>query len=216
MENASINVIKLYDKLNDLLSIGNFSINFFAEIISSFDSNIPELKSDGKFTFFIPVDTALQVIFILTVGLSCDFAQNLHRALVDIEVIKSHIVPGKLLFTRPRRKRAESKPSLQYHSSRGSLSLQVMLKLLYSEGESRVESHTVVGSRQHKRGVVRAKIVKGDIPVSNGVVHLIDRPLVIMAETLAEMVIPESEVEQETLGLHLIIFTFNSLICLFS
>ena len=87
-----------------------------------------------------------------------------------------------------------------------------MLKLLYNEGESRVESHTVVGSRQHKRGVVQANIVKGDIPVSNGVVHLIDRPLVIMAETLAEMVTPETEVEEETLGLLLIIFTLNSLV----
>ena len=51
-----------------------------------------------------------------------------------------------------------------------------------------VESQTLVGNKQHPRGVVEARIVKGDIPVQSGIVHLIDRPLVIVTNTLAQMV----------------------------
>ena len=49
-----------------------------------------------------------------------------------------------------------------------------------------VESITTWGTKKHKRGSVRANIVKGNIPVQNGIVHLIDRPLVVMANTLHE------------------------------
>ena len=47
-----------------------------------------------------------------------------------------------------------------------------------------VESKTITGTKKHKRGVVEANIVKANIPVQNGIVHLIDKPLVIMASTL--------------------------------
>ena len=47
-----------------------------------------------------------------------------------------------------------------------------------------VESITTYGTKKHKRGSVRANIVKANIPVQNGIVHLIDRPLVVMANTL--------------------------------
>ena len=49
-----------------------------------------------------------------------------------------------------------------------------------------VESITTSGTKKHKRGSVRANIVKGNIPVQNGIVHLIDRPLVVMANSLHE------------------------------
>ena len=44
----------------------------------------------------------------------------------------------------------------------------------------------MTGTKKHKRGTVEAKIVKANIPVQNGIVHLIDRPLVIMANSLYE------------------------------
>ena len=49
-----------------------------------------------------------------------------------------------------------------------------------------VESITTWGTKKHKRGSVRANIVAGNIPVQNGIVHLIDRPLVVMANSLHE------------------------------
>lgn len=44
-----------------------------------------------------------------------------------------------------------------------------------------VRSNTIVGDRVHPKGMVVARILKGNIPVRNGVVHLIDKPLMIVA-----------------------------------
>jgi len=51
-----------------------------------------------------------------------------------------------------------------------------------------VRSNTVVGDRAHPRGMVVSRIVRGDIPVANGVVHLIDKPLMIVAKSLYEYI----------------------------
>ena len=58
-----------------------------------------------------------------------------------------------------------------------------------------VQSKTITGTKQHKRGTVEANIVKANIPVQNGIVHLIDRPLVIMANTLYEHLCVERTVQ---------------------
>ena len=49
-----------------------------------------------------------------------------------------------------------------------------------------VRSNTIVGDRAHAKGMVVARIIKGNIPVKNGVVHLIDKPLMIVSRSLFE------------------------------
>lgn len=49
-----------------------------------------------------------------------------------------------------------------------------------------VKSNTVVGDSKHSTGVVMAEIVKANIPVRNGVVHLIHRPLMVVDTTVFE------------------------------
>ena len=49
-----------------------------------------------------------------------------------------------------------------------------------------VKSNTIVGDSTHHPGVVLAEIVKGNIPVRNGVVHLIQRPLMIIDTTVTQ------------------------------
>ena len=134
---------------------------------------------------------------------------------VDQEVVRAHIVPDVLLFTRPQLRRAAAHPTLQFNSSRHSIDLRVMAKLdMRNNGESQsligrdcltvcplvpvVESITTVGTKKHKRGSVRANIVKGNIPVQNGIVHLIDRPLVVMANSLHEhLCVKKTDVSSE-------------------
>merc|ERR1719384_2538722 len=80
----------------------------------------------------------------------------------------------------------ESYPTVQYNTSRESSDPRVMAKVDLRNNVPVVESITTWGTKKHKRGSVRANIVKGNIPVQNGIVHLIDRPLVVMANTLHE------------------------------
>lgn len=42
------------------------------------------------------------------------------------------------------------------------------------------------GDSKHPQGAVLAEIVKANIPVSNGVVHLIDRPLMVVDTTVKQ------------------------------
>lgn len=49
-----------------------------------------------------------------------------------------------------------------------------------------MKSNTVIGDAKHTAGVVMAEIVLGNIPVKNGVVHLIHRPLMIVDTTVAK------------------------------
>jgi uncharacterized surface protein with fasciclin (FAS1) repeats len=126
--------------------------------------------------------------------------QNLQEHLIDEEVVRAHIIPEYLLFTKPRKRRADSKQTLQYNSTRGSLSLKVMAKVSQKTVDGTTIpvaiSETMVGNKQHQRGVVEARVVKGNIPVQNGIVHLIDKPLVIMSNTLAQMMDPGHNVRE--------------------
>merc|ERR1719167_981644 len=90
------------------------------------------------------------------------------------------------MFTRPLRKSGQAVPTAQYNNTRGSSNLKVMAKVFMMDNVPTVQSQTMVGTKAHVRGTVDAKIVLGNIPVQNGIVHLIDKPLVVMASTLWE------------------------------
>lgn len=49
-----------------------------------------------------------------------------------------------------------------------------------------VQSNTLVGDQSHPVGRVLAEIVKPNIPVKNGVVHLISSPLMIVDNTVTQ------------------------------
>lgn len=42
------------------------------------------------------------------------------------------------------------------------------------------------GDNKHPQGAVLAEVVKANIPVANGVVHLIDRPLMVVDTTVKQ------------------------------
>lgn len=49
-----------------------------------------------------------------------------------------------------------------------------------------MKSNTVIGDSKHAAGVVMAEIVKGNIPVKNGVMHLIYRPLMVVDNSVKQ------------------------------
>ena len=142
-----------------------------------------------------------------------DSLQNLRVELIDEDVVRAHVVPEELLFTLPPKRRPELFPTIQYNYTRGISNLEVKAKVSIKDNGKHtrlsaffyhclnliqgpvVESKTMTGTKKHKRGTVEAKIVKANIPVQNGIVHLIDRPLVIMANSLYEHLCVNSNIQ---------------------
>lgn len=50
-----------------------------------------------------------------------------------------------------------------------------------------VKSHTLLSDGKHSPGVVLSEIVKANIPVKNGVVHLIQKPLMVVDNNVREL-----------------------------
>ncbi|XP_018306002.1 fasciclin-1 isoform X4 [Mycetomoellerius zeteki] len=121
-------------------------------------------KAEGRFTFFIPVDEGFKPVP--------------RPRLIDRLVIDGHVIPNEVLFTAP------TPDNLQYPTLVFSDNLKVVISFSKSQNKVYVQSNTLVGDATHTDGVVLAEIVKGNIPVRNGVVHLIARPLMVVDNTV--------------------------------
>ncbi|XP_063216884.1 fasciclin-1 isoform X2 [Bacillus rossius redtenbacheri] len=127
-------------------------------------------KREGRFTFFIPVDEG--------------FKPPPRPEKIDQKVIDGHVIPDHVLFTDGTPKDHDYRTLAFGDSLRVTVSFTTQ-----SDGRvSRpyVKSNTIVGDASHATGVVLAEIVKANIPVKNGVVHLIHRPLMVVDTTVQQ------------------------------
>lgn len=129
----------------------------------------------GKHTFFFPVDSAFDVIA---------------REFVDAKVVEAHIVPQILLLTTLIPTGEVSTVAWEQDGVKVNVSLQPSGAV---GGSVMVRSNTIVGDRFHGSGMVVSRIVKGNIPVQNGIVHLIDKPLMVVARSLYDYVMEEGK-----------------------
>ena len=80
---------------------------------------------------------------------------------------------------------------ISYHSPVFIIGWFVVVYLFFTNSIFR--SNTISGDRFHGTGMVVSKIVKGNIPVQNGIVHLIDKPLMVVARSLYDYVMEEGK-----------------------
>jgi len=135
----------------------------------------PMFNVRGRHTFFLPVDSAFKTI---------------DRANVDAKIIEAHIVPNQLLLTTF----IDGKEFGTVAYSREKYGVKVNVSLQASQaigGGVMARSNTIVGDNFHDTGLVVSRIVKGNIPVQNGIIHLIDKPLMIVARSLSEYLTQE-------------------------
>jgi len=159
---------------SDAFRIPGHSIrNFSSQVRSMRKFDLFDLP--GRHTFFIPVDSAFM---------------DLEKKLVVADVIAGHVIPNKLVFTAPLDK-VEQKTATYTDVNVDDIKVTAIIQAT-SEG-FKVKSTTVQGSRNHPRENVKANIVVGNIPVANGVVHLIDKPLIIVASPLWDYLQEEKE-----------------------
>ncbi|KMZ03126.1 fasciclin-1 isoform X10 [Drosophila simulans] len=128
----------------------------------------------GQHTFLVPVDEG--------------FKLSARSSLVDGKVIDGHVIPNTVIFTA----------AAQHDDPKASGAFEDLLKVTVSffkqkNGKMYVKSNTIVGDAKHRVGVVLAEIVKANIPVSNGVVHLIHRPLMIIDTTVTQFLQENAE-----------------------
>ncbi|XP_043862208.1 fasciclin-1 isoform X11 [Drosophila santomea] len=128
----------------------------------------------GQHTFLVPVDEG--------------FKLSARSSLVDAKVIDGHVIPNTVIFTA----------AAQHDDPKTSAAFGDLLKVTVSffkqkNGKMYVKSNTILGDAKHREGVVLAEIVKANIPVSNGVVHLIHRPLMIIDTTVTQFLQENAE-----------------------
>ena len=132
-------------------------------------------KADGRYTFLIPVEEG--------------FKPTPRPEKVDRVVIDGHVIPNHVLFT------AATPDNLPYETLAFSDNVKVTVSFRKAQDKVYVQSNTLVGDGGHPTGVVMAEIVKANIPVRNGVVHLIQRPLMVVDATVKDFL--ESFKEKE-------------------
>ncbi|KAL1505831.1 hypothetical protein ABEB36_005303 [Hypothenemus hampei] len=128
-------------------------------------------RTEGGHTFFIPVDEG--------------FANN-RASMIDSYIIDGHVIPREVLFTTPTKK------DHPFHTLANSDNvIRVVISFTQEQRENTVinyvKSHTLFADGKHPQGVVLAEIVKANIPVKNGVIHLIHKPLMIVDSTIKEL-----------------------------
>ncbi|XP_023170267.2 fasciclin-1 isoform X8 [Drosophila hydei] len=121
----------------------------------------------GAHTFLLPVDEGFKI--------------TTRSSLVDGKVIDGHVIPNTVIFTA----------ASQHDEPKTSAAFEDQLKVTVSffkqkDGKMYVKSNTIVGDAKHPEGVVLSEIVKANIPVKNGVIHLIRRPLMIIDTTVTQ------------------------------
>lgn len=123
-------------------------------------------KADGRYTFLIPVEEG--------------FRPSPRPEKVDRVVIDGHVIPNHVLFTTP------TPHNIPYQTLAFSDNVKVTVSFLKEHDKVYVQSNTLVGDAGHPTGVVLAEIIKPNIPVRNGVIHLIQRPLMVVDTTVKD------------------------------
>ncbi|KAM0731398.1 Fasciclin-1 [Formica fusca] len=147
------------------LNLGDHRVRTFRQRIV-IEKKESVFRAEGRFTFFIPVDEG--------------FKPEPRPQKIDKQVIDGHVLPNEVLFTAP------TPDNTEYKTLVFSDNLKVTVSFLKAHNKVYVQSNTLMGDSNHPTGVVLAEIVKANIPVRNGVVHLIQRPLMVVDTTVRD------------------------------
>lgn len=161
--------------------VRNPSIYQIDEALGAFANRVSQENQNalferaGNHTFFVPIG----------------IGDNLNRLrAVDAAVIRGHVIPNHVLFVR-------AMGGQPYQSAAFDGAVNVELSLINrtirfnSEQSYYAQSNTLKTDPAHNKGVVMSRIVRANIPVKNGVIHLIEKPLMIIDISIADFLTME-------------------------
>lgn len=155
---------------SELLDLDGHHVRSFRQRVQLMNKQ-DVFKAEGRYTFFIPVDEGFQ--------------PPPRPEKIDAKVIDGHIIPRVVLFTNPTPDDKEFETLAFTDMIKVTVSFKTELENNMAN-KTYVKSHTIVGDNNHAQGVVLSEIVKANIPVKNGVVHLIHRPLMVVDTTVTQ------------------------------
>lgn len=120
-------------------------------------------QQNGRNTFLIPVDSGIDAYKL---------------SMINKYTILGHVIPNYILFTRP------SKRNFIYETMANGDYIFTVVMILEKTNKIYFKSYTVLGDSNNRKGEYFAEILKANIPVQNGVVHLISQPLGISERRL--------------------------------
>ncbi|XP_053212750.1 fasciclin-1-like [Panonychus citri] len=110
--------------------------------------------------------------------------------LINRNVIIGHIIPNHVLFLRSMNNTTPYKTKAD--SNELSVQLFKEVRGLDESAVSYIHSSTKGTLKSMRLGNTRVKVIQGDIPVSNGVVHIIEKPLIITDMSVLDYLKEES------------------------
>ncbi|XP_073819009.1 fasciclin 1 Fas1 domain-containing isoform X2 [Musca autumnalis] len=151
---------------SDLLDIGDNRLRVYrSQVTLKGKENL--FQSPGGHTFLLPIDEG--------------FKATARSSLVDKKVIDGHVLLNNVIFT------AAAPTEVPQTTAAFEDNIKVTVTFFKEKnGIMYVKSNTLLGDNKHATGVVLSEIVAANIPVRNGVVHLIKRPLMIVDTTVTE------------------------------
>ncbi|XP_053677949.1 fasciclin-1 [Anopheles nili] len=157
--------------------IDSHRVRAFRKIVLEQDKD-QSYKMPGNNTYFVPVE----------VGNKIQGHQPVNR--IDFRMIDGHIIGGKVVCPRT------VPNNFQLDTLAVTDDLRVTLRF-YTHNTDRnprvfVISHSVSGNSRYTGGSVIAEVVKPNIPLENGMMHLIHRPLVLVNMTVMELLMENS------------------------
>lgn len=135
--------------------------------VTSFFSKVREYKLthlyqlEGANTYFIPVDGSID---------------SYKFQMLNKYTIFGHMIPNYVLFTRPTMKEFTFETMANYDD------IYIVLCFVEVGNKLYVKGRTVTGTENNPQGTFMAEIIEANIPVYNGVVHLISQPLGIFSK----------------------------------
>ncbi|VVC43692.1 FAS1 domain [Cinara cedri] len=148
--------------------------SFFQRVLSTNKKSV--FSNQGGHTFFIPVDD------IDSENTKIRFDK------IDEKVVDAHVIPDNVLFMGPTDEHTQFKTLAFTDMLRVFASIASDAKDKNENISYFVSSDTIVRDGVHNTGAVVAKILKANIPVKNGVVHLINKPLMIVENNVKQFI----------------------------
>lgn len=142
-----------------------FGVKKFTNKIFEYQLEDLYTREDVSNTYFIPMDEGMD---------------DYRTKMTDPYIVKAHIIPNRVLFTRPVAKNAifDSLADVDY--------IYILLSFSKENIKYYIKSNTILGDATHRNGEIKAEIIHANIPVKNGVVHIISRPLGVFDKVLTK------------------------------